>query len=217
VSAKDSRSGEDASAYVPKRRTLPALRRAVQECHGCDLWREATQAVFGEGPSKARLMLVGEQPGDREDREGEPFVGPAGGVLRRALVEAEIDIDSTYVTNAVKHFKWRPQGKRRLHQTPRAGEISACRPWLEAEVEAVSPRAIVALGAIATRSLFGTKVKVTKDRGRLLESPLAPLAAVTVHPSAVLRMRDRDERDAAFAELVDDLETVARALAEARG
>jgi uracil-DNA glycosylase len=207
-------SGEDASAYLPKRRTLPALRGAARECRGCDLWRDSTQTVFGEGPAKAELMLVGEQPGDREDREGEPFVGPAGRILRRALDEAEIDIDSIYVTNAVKHFKWRPQGKRRLHQTPRAGEISACRPWLEAEVEAVSPRALVALGAIAARSLFGTKVRVTKDRGRLLDSPLAPLATVTVHPSAILRVGGGDEREAAFAELVDDLEAIARALAE---
>jgi DNA polymerase len=207
-------SGEDASAYLPKRRTLPALRRASRECRGCELWRDATQTVFGAGPAKAELMLVGEQPGDREDREGEPFVGPAGRILRRALDEAEIDIDSTYVTNAVKHFKWRPQGKRRLHQTPRAGEISACKPWLEAEVEAVSPRALVALGAIAARSLFGTKVRVTKDRGRLLDSPLAPLATVTVHPSAILRVGGGDVREAAFAELVDDLEAIARALAE---
>jgi uracil-DNA glycosylase family protein len=208
------RGGEGASAYLPKRRTLPALRRAVQECRGCDLWRDATQAVFGDGPPKAELMLVGEQPGDREDREGKPFVGPAGLLLRRALVEAEIDIDSAYVTNAVKHFKWRPQGKRRLHQTPRAGEISACKPWLEAEVEAVSPRALVGMGAVAARALFGTKVRVTKDRGRLLESPLAPLATVTVHPSAVLRAGGSEERRAAFAELVDDLETIAGVLAE---
>jgi uracil-DNA glycosylase family protein len=208
------RGGEGASAYLPEQRTVPALRRAVQECRGCDLWRDATQAVFGEGPPKAELMLVGEQPGDREDREGKPFVGPAGLLLRRALVEAEIDIDSAYVTNAVKHFKWRPQGKRRLHQTPRAGEISACKPWLEAEVEAVSPRALVGMGAVAARALFGTKVRVTKDRGRLLESPLAPLATVTVHPSAVLRAGGSEERRAAFAELVDDLETIAGALAE---
>jgi uracil-DNA glycosylase family protein len=207
-----SGDGKDASAFLPKRKTLPALRHAVQECRGCDLWRNATQAVFGEGPPKAELMLVGEQPGDREDREGKPFVGPAGLLLRRALEEAEIDIDSAYVTNAVKHFKWRPQGKRRLHQTPRAGEISACKPWLEAEVEAVSPRALVAMGAVAARALFGTKVKVTKDRGRLLDSPLAPLATVTVHPSAVLRTGSGPERRAAFAELVDDLEAVAKAL-----
>jgi uracil-DNA glycosylase family protein len=208
------RGGEGAAPYLPERRTQPALRRAVQECRGCDLWRDATQAVFGEGPAKAELMLVGEVPGDREDREGRTFVGPAGMLLRRAFDEAEIDFDSTYRTNAVKHFKWRPQGKRRLHQTPRASEISACKPWLEAEVEAVSPRALVGLGAVAARALFGSKVRVTKDRGRLLESPLAPLATVTVHPSAVLRAGGSEERRAGFAELVRDLETVARALAE---
>jgi uracil-DNA glycosylase family protein len=203
---------EDAAEYLPPRRTLPALRRAVQDCRGCELWRDATQAVFGAGPPKAELMLVGEQPGDREDREGEPFVGPAGGLLHRALEAAEIELEATYVTNAVKHFKWRARGKRRLHQTPRAGEVEACKPWLQAEVAAVKPRGIVALGATASRALFGTKVKVTKDRGRLLESPLAPVAAVTVHPSALLRLRDADERHAAFDELVDDLRMVAQAI-----
>jgi len=203
---------EDASQYLPSRRTLPALRRASQDCRGCDLWRDATQTVFGAGPGKAELMLVGEQPGDREDREGEPFVGPAGGLLRKALDEAEIDPEATYITNAVKHFKWRAQGKRRLHQTPRVGEVEACKPWLRAEVAAVKPRAIVALGATASRSLFGPGVKVTKDRGRLLECELAPVAAVTVHPSALLRLRDADERHAALAELVDDLGVVTAAL-----
>ncbi|MCW2988699.1 MAG: uracil-DNA glycosylase, partial [Solirubrobacterales bacterium] len=125
---------EDASEFLPPRHTIPALRKAVQDCRGCDLWRDATQAVFGEGPAKAKLMLVGEQPGDREDREGEPFVGPAGALLRRALDEAGIDPEATYITNAVKHFKWRPRGKRRLHQTPRVGEVEACKPWLAAEV-----------------------------------------------------------------------------------
>jgi uracil-DNA glycosylase family protein len=203
---------EDASEFLPARHTIPALRKAVQGCRGCELWRDATQAVFGEGPSKAELMLVGEQPGDREDREGEPFVGPAGGLLRRALDEAGIDPGATYVTNAVKHFKWRPRGKRRLHQTPRVGEVEACKPWLAAEVEAVSPRALVALGATAARSLFGPGIKVTRDRGELLETPLAPIATVSVHPSAILRVRDEDERHAALAALVDDLEAVVKAL-----
>jgi uracil-DNA glycosylase family protein len=203
---------EDASGFLPSRHTLPALRKAVQDCRGCDLWRDATQAVFGEGPAKAELMLVGEQPGDREDREGEPFVGPAGRLLHRALGEAGIDPEATYITNAVKHFKWRPRGKRRLHQTPRVGEIEACKPWLRAEVEAVAPRAVVALGATAARALFGPGVKVTRDRGELLETPLASLATVTVHPSAILRVRDDDERRAGLAALVDDLETVVRAL-----
>jgi uracil-DNA glycosylase len=201
---------EGASAYLPERRSLKALREAVQDCHGCDLYRDATQAVFGKGPAKARLMLVGETPGDREDIEGEPFVGPAGGLLRKALVAAGIEADETYLTNAVKHFKWRPQGKRRLHVTPRVGEMKACHPWVAAEVAAVKPEAIVALGAIAARSLFGTEVKVTKDRGTLLESDLAPIAAVTVHPSAVLRAGD--EREAAYEAFVADLKLVADAL-----
>ena len=200
-----------AAKYLPRGRSLRSLRAAVQDCRGCDLYRDATQAVFGEGPAKARLMLVGETPGDREDLAGEPFVGPAGAVLRKALAEAAIEVDDAYLTNAVKHFKWRPQGKRRLHQTPRAGEMNACRPWLEAEVDAVGPEAIVALGATATRSLFGTKVKVMKDRGTLLESDLAPLATVTIHPSAVLRAGD--DRADAFDSLVADLRVVADAMA----
>jgi DNA polymerase len=157
-------------------------------------------------------MLVGEQPGDKEDLSGEPFVGPAGRLLDRALEEAGIDRAEAYVTNAVKHFKWQPSGKRRLHQTPRAGEIEACKPWLQAEVEAVHPQALRALVATAARSLFGTKVKVTKDRGRPLSSPLAPVAAVTIHPSAILRLRDHDEREAELGAFVADLEAVATVL-----
>lgn len=203
---------EGASAYLPERRSLKALREAIQDCRGCDLYRDATQAVFGQGPAKARLMLVGETPGDHEDIEGEPFVGPAGGLLRKALLGAGIAVEDTYLTNAVKHFKWRPRGKRRLHVTPRVGEMNACHPWVAAEVAAVKPEAIVALGATAARSLFGTEVKVTKDRGRLLDSDLAPLAAVTVHPSAVLRAGD--EREAAYERFVADLKVVADALAD---
>jgi uracil-DNA glycosylase len=199
-----------AEEYLPRGRSLRSLRAAVQDCHGCDLYRDATQAVFGEGPAKARLMLVGETPGDKEDLAGHPFVGPAGGILRKALVEVGIEVDDAYLTNAVKHFKWRPQGKRRLHQTPRVGEMNACRPWLEAEVAAVGPEAIVALGATATRSLFGTKVKVMKDRGTLLDSDLAPLATVTIHPSAVLRAGD--EREEAYGAFVGDLRVVAEAM-----
>jgi uracil-DNA glycosylase len=157
-------------------------------------------------------MLIGEQPGDREDREGKPFVGPAGRILTEALDETEIDRDDVYITNAVKHFKWQPRGKRRLHKTPRAGEVEACRPWLEAEVEAVEPQAIVALGATAARAVFGPAVKVTKDRGRLLETPLAPSATVTFHPSAVLRMREREEREEALAAMVEDFNSVVAAL-----
>jgi uracil-DNA glycosylase family protein len=201
-----------AAEYLPASRSLKTLRAAADTCRGCPLYKSATQTVFGQGRKSSRLMLVGEQPGDKEDLAGEPFVGPAGRLLDRALEEAGIDRAEAYVTNAVKHFKWRPQGKRRLHQTPRAGEIEACRPWLQAEVEAVKPQGLLAMGATAARSLFGTKVKVTKDRGRPLSSPLAPVAAVTIHPSAILRLRDHDEREAELAAFVADLEAVATAL-----
>jgi uracil-DNA glycosylase len=201
-----------AAEFLPSSRSLKALEKAAEGCRGCELYKDATQVVFGRGRKSAGLMLVGEQPGDKEDLEGEPFVGPAGRLLNRALEEAGIDRSAAYVTNAVKHFKWRPKGNRRLHQTPRAGEIEACKPWLRAEVEAVEPSALLAMGATAARSLFGPKVKVTKDRGRPLESPLAPVAAVTIHPSAILRLRDHDEREAELAAFVADLEGVATAL-----
>ncbi|MDQ2630477.1 MAG: UdgX family uracil-DNA binding protein [Actinomycetota bacterium] len=201
-----------AAEFLPSSRSLRTLEKAAEGCRGCELYKDASQVVFGRGRKSAELMLVGEQPGDKEDREGEPFVGPAGRLLDRALEEAGIDRAEAYVTNAVKHFKWKPKGKRRLHQTPRAGEIEACKPWLQAEVEAVKPRALLAMGATAARSLFGTKVKVTKDRGRPLESPLAPVAAITIHPSAILRLRDHDEREAELAGFVADLEAVATAL-----
>jgi uracil-DNA glycosylase family protein len=201
-----------AAEFLPRSRSLKALDEAAQTCRGCELYKDATQAVFGAGLKRAELMLVGEQPGDKEDLAGEPFVGPAGRLLDQALEEAGIDRGAAYVTNAVKHFKWKPRGKRRLHVTPRAGEIEACKPWLAAEVEAVKPQAVLAMGATAARSLFGTKVKVTKDRGRPLESSLAPVAAVTIHPSAILRLREHDERAAEFAAFVADLEGVAAAL-----
>ena len=201
-----------AAEFLPDSRSLKTLEQAAQACRGCELYKDATQAVFGRGRRSAELMLVGEQPGDKEDLEGEPFVGPAGRLLDKALLEAGIDRSAAYVTNAVKHFKWKAKGKRRLHQTPRTGEVEACKPWLRAEVEAVHPQAVLAMGATAARSLFGPKVKVTKDRGRPLESPLAPLAAVTIHPSAILRLRDHDEREAEFAGFVADLEGVAGAL-----
>ncbi|HTT95411.1 MAG TPA: UdgX family uracil-DNA binding protein [Solirubrobacterales bacterium] len=203
-----------AADFLPDSRSLRTLRQAALDCRGCALWKDATQTVFGAGPRKAKLMLVGEQPGDKEDLEGEPFVGPAGRVLGEALEAAGIARDDVYLTNAVKHFKWRPQGRRRLHQTPRAGEIEACRPWLDAELEAVRPAGLLALGATAGRALFGPKVRVGKDRGRLLDSPLAPFAALTLHPSAVLRLRDHAEREEATAALVEDLRLVATAATE---
>jgi DNA polymerase len=200
------------SELVPDTRSLPALRRAAADCRACPLWKDATQTVFGEGTRNARLMLVGEQPGDREDIEGEPFVGPAGKVLSGALEEASIDPSEIYLTNAVKHFKWRQRGKRRLHQTPRAGEVEACRPWLEAELKVVRPAGLLALGATAAKALFGSSARITRDRGRLIDSPLAPVAAMTLHPSAILRIRDHDERDDALSGLVDDLRLVAEAV-----
>jgi uracil-DNA glycosylase len=203
---------DSAAEFVPASRSLATLRRAADGCRGCPLWKDATQTVFGAGLKKATLMLVGEQPGDREDIEGEPFVGPAGGVLARALEAAEIERKDVYLTNAVKHFKWRAQGKRRLHQTPRAGEVEACKPWLEAELKAVGPTGLLALGATAAKALFGSSVRVTRDRGQLIDSPLAPTAALTLHPSAILRLRDHDEREDAFAGLVEDLCLVAEAM-----
>ena len=207
---------ESAGPFVPDSRSLKTLREAAADCRGCPLWKDATQTVFGAGPRKAKLVLVGEQPGDREDIEGEPFVGPAGRVLAQALEGANIERDAVYLTNAVKHFKWRAQGKRRLHQTPRAGEVEACKPWLEAELDAVRPTALLALGATAAKALFGSSVRVTRDRGRLLESPLAPVAALTIHPSAILRLRDHDEREEALGGLIEDLRLVERAAGKGR-
>jgi DNA polymerase len=205
-----------ASEYLPDGRGLRTLKNAAQDCRGCDLYKDATQTVFGQGRSGSDLMLVGEQPGDREDVEGAPFVGPAGLLLDRALKAAAIDRGAVYVTNAVKHFKWRAKGRRRLHQTPRAGEIEACKPWVLAEIDAVKPRALVGLGATAARALFGTKVRVTRDRGRELETSLAEIGAVTIHPSAILRVRDSAEREEAFEELVSDLQFVVARMEGAR-
>jgi uracil-DNA glycosylase len=205
-----------AADFLPQSRSLKALAEAAQGCRGCELYKGARQTVFGEGRPRAELMLVGEQPGDKEDREGEPFVGPAGRLLDKALEEAGIDRGEAYVTNAVKHFKWKPRGNRRLHQTPRVGEIEACKPWLQAEVEAVKPTALVAMGATAARSLFGSKVKVLENRGSQIVTPLAQVATVTIHPSAILRVREHDEREAEFAGFVADLEAVAGALQGAR-
>jgi uracil-DNA glycosylase family protein len=201
-----------AADFLPPERNLTSLRQAATGCRGCGLWEDATQTVFGVGLRRAEMMLVGEQPGDREDREGKPFVGPAGAVLDRALAEAGIERGSAYVTNAVKHFKWRPRGRRRLHQTPRAGEIDACRPWLDAELEVVQPRALIALGATAGKALFGPKIRVMRDRGRRLETAEAEFGVVTIHPSAVLRVKEQTEREEAFSALAGDLAFVAAEL-----
>jgi DNA polymerase len=197
--------------FLPARPTLSAAREAVQRCEGCPLSARATQAVFGEGLRSSEVMLVGEQPGDQEDRRGAPFVGPAGGVLDRALAAAGIDRRNAYVTNAVKHFKWRARGTRRIHDKPSWTEQVACRPWLELELRLVQPRALVLLGATAAQSLLGRDFRVTKSRGVPLDSELAGLVVATIHPSAVLR---GDDREALFAGLVDDLRVVADALRE---
>jgi DNA polymerase len=201
-----------ASGFVPSHPTLEVLREAVQQCRGCDLYRNATQAVGGEGRASARIILVGEQPGDREDRAGRPFVGPAGAMLDRALVDAGIDRADAYVTNAVRHFKFEERGKRRIHKKPGDSEIDACRPWLLAEMECLHPSAIVCLGATAARSITGKHHQLLKERGRFVESPLAKFVTATVHPSAILRAPDAERRHAEYEAFVRDLANVAKAL-----
>jgi uracil-DNA glycosylase len=200
---------ETAAPLVPERPSLRKLREAAAGCRACPLWKDATQTVFGEGPAKAAVVLVGEQPGDREDRDGRPFVGPAGRVLDDALADAGIDRKLVYVTNAVKHFKWTPRGKRRIHQKPNAEEIAACRPWLDAELAVVKPDVLVALGATAAQALLGRGFRVTRDRGVPVDSDLAPNVLATVHPSSILRARDEAERREAYDAFVADLEVVA--------
>ena len=192
--------------------SLKALREEAAGCTRCDLYKRGTQTVFGDGARHARVMLVGEQPGDQEDKQGRPFVGPAGRLLDQALVAAGIDRDEVYVTNAVKHFKWEPRGKRRIHQKPNAREIAACRPWLEAELAAVRPEVVVALGATAAKALFGAQFRVTVTRGRPLPTPLAGRGLATVHPSAILRERDDDARHRALRAFIADLMEVPRLL-----
>jgi uracil-DNA glycosylase family protein len=201
------KEGNGAAALVPNQPTLRSLREAAAGCRACPLWKTGTQTVFGDGLKRARLMLIGEQPGDREDSEGRPFVGPAGKVLDQALERAGIERGDAYVTNVVKHFKWTPRGKRRIHQAPRAEEIRACAPWLEAELEVVEPEILVCLGATAVRAVIGSKARVMKDHGKLLESKLGPAAMPTLHPSAILRA-DPEDRDDAMALLVGDLRLV---------
>ena len=206
-----------AAEYVPAGHDLMALRHAAAVCHGCDLWRNATQTVFGQGNAPAPLMLVGEQPGDREDLAGLPFIGPAGRVLDSALEEAGIDREAAFVTNVVKHFKWRPSGKRRLHERPNPAEVRACHPWLEAELSVVRPEVVVLLGATAAQSILGPKFRVTVEHGRLMESPL-PVARhvlATLHPSAILRSRTDMDRESQMQILIADLRVAAAALRSA--
>src|SRR5215212_2089234 len=194
--AEPATEPNDATPFLPPRSSLKALREAAAGCRGCHLWRGATQTVFGEGRKAARVMLVGEQPGDKEDRAGEPFVGPAGRELDRGLEAAGIERTDAYVTNVVKHFKFEERGRRRIHQTPKRFEIDACMPWLSAELDVVKPEALVLLGATAAKAVLGSSFKVTQHRGELLDSELAPIVSATIHPSAILRSRDDAERAA---------------------
>jgi DNA polymerase len=194
---------------IPDRPTLKTVRDAARDCRACDLYKRGTQTVFGEGPRRAEVMMVGEQPGDAEDLAGHPFVGPAGHLLDRALEQAGIDRSLVYVTNVVKHFKWEPRGKRRIHAKPNSAEITACRPWLETEIALVKPRILVCLGATAAQALLGRAFKVSQQRGRFVESDLAPLVTATVHPSSILRARDDDTRRMEMKRLVGDLAKVA--------
>jgi DNA polymerase len=215
---EEPRGTGSARDFMPDDASLPTLRDAVQRCQGCGLYAFATQAVFGEGPVDARVMLVGEQPGDREDIAGSPFVGPAGQLLDRALVDAGIDRETVYVTNIVKHFKWKRTnyipGKRRLHDKPNQYEVSACRPWLEAEIARVKPRIVVCLGSTAAQGLLGRQLRVTKQRGEFFTSDLAPFVTATIHPSAILRAPDDVSREHEFGEFVKDLRAVAKRLEE---
>src|ERR1041385_6614659 len=204
------------NAPIPDKLTLPALRAAAANCKACDLWKLGTQTVFGEGIANARVMMVGEQPGDKEDLQGRPFVGPAGAVLDRALTAAGIDRTDVYVTNIVKHFKWEPRGKRRLHKKPNALEISACRPWLDAEIKVVQPEVVVLLGATAAQGVMGSQFRVTQQRGQWVQSNIAPLVMATVHPSSILRAPDDDSRHEEMRKFVADLKNVAEKLHQRR-
>jgi len=203
-----------AEEFVPEQKTLPALREAAAGCRGCDLWEDATQTVFGEGAGRATLMLVGEQPGDREDVEGHPFVGPAGRILDEGLEAAGIDRSRVYVTNTVKHFRFTRRGKRRLHEKPNSQQVRACRPWLEAEIETVKPRLLVLLGATAAQSLMGPTFRVTQHRGKVMGTPLGVAAVATVHPSSILRAPDDAAREEAKRAFIEDLRAAKRHLDE---
>jgi uracil-DNA glycosylase len=201
-----------AEPLVPARPSLASLRTAAADCQACPLWKTGTQTVFGEGLKKADVMLVGEQPGDKEDLEGRPFVGPAGKLLDKALDEAGISRDNAYVTNVVKHFKWEARGKRRIHKKPNMAEITACKPWLEAELDVVKPKAVVCLGSTAAQALLGRDFKVSRQRGELVDSDMAPLVTATVHPSSILRAPDEAAREQGMREFTADLAKVAAEL-----
>jgi uracil-DNA glycosylase len=205
---RKSKKEGTAADLIPPDATLDQLRKIAATCKACPLWKNATQTVFGEGPSNAKLMFVGEQPGDKEDIAGRPFVGPAGVLLDRALKEAGIDRSQAYVTNVVKHFKWISKGKRRINQTPRAPEIRACKPWLLAEIARIKPQVLVCLGAVAAKALLGNDFSVSRQRGKLVKSDLAPKVMATVHPSSLLHIRDEEDRHAETARFVKDLKKV---------
>jgi uracil-DNA glycosylase family protein len=200
--------GQAVAQLLPDDRSLDALKEAAAGCRACDLWEKGTQTVFGEGPPQARMVMVGEQPGDQEDRVGKPFVGPAGQILDEALKAAQIDRSRVYVTNVVKHFKWEPRGKRRLHLRPDREEVAACLPWFEAEIAAVQPRVIVCLGATAAQALLGSGFRVTRERGQLLASTLGPPIMATVHPSSILRAADEPSRRLAMDHFIADLRLI---------
>src|ERR671923_1229238 len=201
-----------AAEFLPERTTLASMREAVQGCRGCDLYEGTTQAVFGEGPDDAHVVMVGEQPGDKEDLAGRPFVGPAGGILDRAIEEAGLSRDDVYITNVVKHFRFVLRGKKRIHKKPAAEHIKACAPWLEAELARIGPEVLVLLGATAAQALLGRSFRVTQQRGEFVDSPLAPLVTATIHPSSILRAETDEDRKAAFDGFVRDLRGVAMAL-----
>jgi len=209
------RAVSTAADLVPPHPTFEKLREAAAGCRACPLWKRGTQTVFGEGGRHARVMLIGEQPGNDEDLAGKPFVGPAGRELDRALEAAGVDRSDAYVTNVVKHFKWEPRGKRRIHAKPNSAEIAACRPWLDAELALLKPQALVCLGATAAQALIGRDFKVTQRRGEIVESPLAPIVTATIHPSAILRAPDDETRHAERARFIEDLRKVAKAIAKA--
>lgn len=206
-----SKPGTTAAPLIPEKPTLDNLVQAAAQCRACPLWERGTQTVFGEGRPESRLILVGEQPGDQEDRQGRPFVGPAGRLLDQALEAAGIDRNEVYITNVVKHFKWVAKGRLRLHQKPNAREIGACLPWLDAEIDVIKPQVLMALGATAAQALLGKQIRVTRDRGRLFEGQRTPYAAVTVHPSSILRARTKEERRSGLESFVEDLRIAAQA------
>jgi DNA polymerase len=207
-------SQDSAQEFFPSRKSLKAFRDAAADCKACDLWKRGTQTVFGEGTRRAEVFFVGEQPGNEEDLTGHPFIGPAGRLLNEALADAGIDRAQIYVTNVVKHFKWEPRGKRRIHKKPNSSEITACRPWLEAEIALIKPKVIVCLGATAAQALLGPKFLVSKQRGQFIESTLAPYIMATVHPSSILRAPDEETRHVEKRRFIDDLKKVARVISK---